>query len=129
MLRRSVEPTAKSGLMHRKKHSSCCEIQRNGPRRGWPQRPRGPRGLPKGFPPKAAIHIVRNGIRNLDDNAAHVRWLAAASQTLKRQDCTLMAWYQTLCVSVCSEKGEPADHLWASRQCAAAGRLISTQQI
>ena len=32
--------------------------------------------LPKGFPPKAATHIVRNGIRNLDDNTAHVRWLA-----------------------------------------------------
>src|SRR5262249_22812341 len=38
---------------------------------GGPQRPRGPRGLPKGFPPKAAARIVRSGIRDLDDNAAH----------------------------------------------------------
>ena len=34
---------------------------------------------PKGFPPKAAARTVRSGIRNLNDNAAHVRALALRS--------------------------------------------------
>ena len=50
-----------------------CTFAWNGPRSSWPQRPRGPSGLSKGFPPKAAAHIVRSGTRNLDDNASGAR--------------------------------------------------------
>jgi hypothetical protein len=55
------------------KNAAKCAFGWNGPRSGWPQQPRGPRGLSKGFPPKAAAHIVRSGTRNLDDNASGAR--------------------------------------------------------
>src|SRR5262249_57564960 len=42
--------------------------------------PRGPRGPLRGSH-KGRPHIVRSGIRNPDDNAAHLRWLAASLPT------------------------------------------------
>jgi hypothetical protein len=45
----------------------------DGPRSGWPQQPRGPRGLLKWPLWKADSRIVRGGIRNSDDSAGSIR--------------------------------------------------------
>jgi hypothetical protein len=54
--------------------------RRGGPRSGWPQLLRGPRGSGRGIPPKPTPHILESRMRSKDDNPAK-SGSAAASQS------------------------------------------------
>ena len=72
--REKAEAAAKDAIEHRLGQKQTIRgPARGGPRSGWPQLPRGPRGFWQGHPPKAHTSIVRNRIRSVDDNAPNTR--------------------------------------------------------